>query len=427
MIGPMKKKVITTGIVAFLIPTIVFVALFMWYSNQKKKEIEELKIQTHVTNRYVFSGDMPIEHIVTSSDLKVVGVKEISAPWNSFKQEQLNEIIGRRLKIDAKDKTIVTESMFYTEDDELEIDVRSKEFNMITLPSDLRANDFVDIRVTLPTGEDYTVIAGTEVKALGSSNESNTIFLNVDEEDILRLNSAIIESYISKDAIEVYAIKIVNPSQQLFDYETVDLVKKYEDAVNAIIESSKTIEEVPGPDKREPIMNASGDPVRDEEGRVQYEMVSGDMITIEKYREENEITVDEIVLASGIEKEIVEIIKTAKEANDKDILEKYRSYLVTTRTPIVENYPVREEVAKLLAKDPNIIDEIRVKYNVEALEAERDTFINTSIWKVDELTGEIIEDEDAMNEVRSSLQEKINTQKEERRNYLQSLLRGGIY
>ena len=66
MIGPMKKKMITVGVVSFILPTILLVAFFGMYSTNKKAEIEKLKQETAVVMRYVFSGDMPVDHVVTT-------------------------------------------------------------------------------------------------------------------------------------------------------------------------------------------------------------------------------------------------------------------------------------------------------------------------------------------------------------------------
>ena len=38
-------------------------------------------------------------------------------------------------------------------------DVRTQEYNMITLLSQLQTGDFVDIRLRLPSGQDYIVVS----------------------------------------------------------------------------------------------------------------------------------------------------------------------------------------------------------------------------------------------------------------------------
>ena len=115
----------------------------------------------------------------------------------------------------------MTSSMFYELDDFVREDVRRKEFNMISLPSDLVEGDYIDVRIIFPTGEDYVVVAGKEVKKVGSSHDSNAIFLDLTEEEINRMSSAVIESYVS-GAVRLYAVKYSNWYEQLYDEESVD-------------------------------------------------------------------------------------------------------------------------------------------------------------------------------------------------------------
>ena len=220
MMGPMKKKMVTVGVISFLLPTVIAGVFFMKYRSDKEAEIAALAEETAVVQKYVFSGDFPVNHIIGKDDIKLVGVKEASSPLDAYSIAPTNDLesilgspIGRKLKIPVFDKTIVTESMFYTEDDIVNRDDRKKEFNMITLPSDLVEGDYIDIRMIHPTGQDYLVVSAKEVLQLGINAETNTVFLELNEEELIRLSAAIIESYI-QDSIHIYAVKYVNSNQQ---------------------------------------------------------------------------------------------------------------------------------------------------------------------------------------------------------------------
>ena len=63
MLGPMKKRMVTTGVIAFIIPTIIAVGVFMAYSKKKNEEIAELKIKAATVEKYIATGDLPIGHI----------------------------------------------------------------------------------------------------------------------------------------------------------------------------------------------------------------------------------------------------------------------------------------------------------------------------------------------------------------------------
>lgn len=412
MLGPMKKKMITTGIVSFLIPTILICAVFFMYVKHTRDQIKELKVEAEVVERYVFSGDQPIDHIIETQDVKVVNVKGESAPVNSFSQDQLSSIVGQRLRTPIRDKTIVTSNLFFPVEDVVEKDVRTKEFNMISLPTDLEVGDFIDIRILFPTGEDFLVVAGAEVKQLGTSVDSNTVFLNLDEEEMVKLSGAIIESYIS-DSVNVFAVKYVDPIQQLYVEKNVDYVSLYEDAVKRLIEEKTTTETV----------EVSGDEITNESGDVTYETkTETKTVTVS----ESDLTDAEIALAAGMTERDVKAVRDALKTSDTLLLNEYRNKLVSTKKTIVENYPVRQEVAELIASNPNILDDIKAKYNVEALISQRDGLIDTSVFEVDEYTGEIKESETALGNVATKLNEEIETKKAERKEYLQTMIRNSM-
>ncbi len=235
MMGPTKKKVITAGVVAFMIPTVVFGAVMYGYANKKNKEIEALKEKSVVTKALVLKNNLVEGQEILASDLLLVDVKGESAPIDSYSTSgDIWDLVGRRIRINAEAKTVLTDSMLMDEvDKNPTISERLQEFNMLVLPSDLVEGDFVDIRITMPDGENYIVVAGKEVKKLGTSLESNTIFLQLDEEEIIRTTAAILESYMS-DGIKIYATKYVEPSSQLYQSERIDYVQRFKDSLEKI-------------------------------------------------------------------------------------------------------------------------------------------------------------------------------------------------
>ena len=442
MLGPMKKKMITTGIIAFLIPCILFGFIFFMYNSKKGAEIKELTRQSKVVYRYVMSGDQPVGHVITSNDLILAEVKEISSPIDSFEviysgdgtaktaiKDDRQRAVGKKLKIAVKDKTILTSAMLLSDDDEVSADLRTKEFNMISLPSDLEVGDFIDIRIVFPNGEDYLVVAGKEVQQIGTSADSNTIFLNLTEEDILRVSGAIIESYIS-DSVNIYAVKYVNPYEQLFNEKSVDLVEKYENAVAALIAENTKMEEVEGEPvvTKQPKLDENGENVVDESGEIVYEEITtpGETKIVEKSISVDELTSTQIAQKADMKISDVEAIRNAIKQNDSLTLSMYRNKTELTKTTLVENYPVRPEVALLIASNPNIIDSLKAKYNVEELETRRANLVDTSYMRPDEYTGELVESEEVLSHFAEKLNQEIETQKNERREYLQTLIRNSM-
>ena len=430
MIGPMKKKVVTSAVVTGIILILVFVALSAVYIANTNNKIAELQKKGEVVQRYVFTKDMVVGDVVTEADIKVVDVKGESASLDSYVfEEKLNDkgkkvvsrddkwnIIGKRLKVNAEEKTIITKSLFYTEDKDPEMTTRLQEFNMITLPSDLDAGDYIDVRIRFATGEDYAVVVGKKVELLGAAEEkSNTIFLRLNEEEIVRMSSAIIESYV-KGGINLYANKYVDPDSQLYTYSRVDFVEKYENAKYEVIPTD-TLETVSGEVKIPDGVLTSGD----------------------EYLRER--TVTEIASIIGLNKEETENIKTALANKDEDTLAYYKDKLVTGTKSIVSNYPVRTEVATLIKNNPNILAEIKQKYDIAELETRRATLMEADYYKYQvDMDGNLVLDsngkpiraydengnpaynEDYIKSVDDRLKTEIETQKSERQEYLLGLI-----
>ena len=83
------------------------------------------------------------------------------------------------------------------------------EYNMITLPTQLSAGDYIDIRLQLPDGGDYIVISKKYVQ----NANATTVWLNMKEEETLTMSNAIIEYYIMSGS-KLYATKYTDPGAQ---------------------------------------------------------------------------------------------------------------------------------------------------------------------------------------------------------------------
>lgn len=392
MIGPMKKKVITSSVVTAIVLILIFGVVSYLFISQNNKQIAELKQKGEVVQRYVFTKDLVAGDVISLNDISLVDVKGESAPEDSFEDDRKFDMVGRRLKVNAQEKTIVTESLFYDLDDDPELDTRLQEYNMLTLPSDLVEGDYIDVRIRFATGEDYSVIVGKKIESVGALNEqSNTIFLRLSEEEIVRMSSAIIESYINNGVL-LYANKYVDPSNQLYDYKYVDLVSKYKDVKYDVTATNSIFEE-------------------DENS------TSG-----ETRNSQRERTVPEIASLLHISERDVENIIEAIEKNDNEMLKIYSNKLVKTEKSIQTTYPVKIEVANLIKNNPNILEIVKAKYNVDALIAQRKDFMNTDITKVDAYTGEVTQDEEHISNITEKLDKEIETQKSERQQYLLNLL-----
>lgn len=100
-------------------------------------------------------------------------------------------------KVDLYKNSIITLDMIAKSDEKTTNDLRKVEYNMIVLPSQIQTGDYVDIRLSLPTGQDYIVVSKKEVEIpqVSGVDVENTIWLKLTEAEIVTMNNAIVESY----------------------------------------------------------------------------------------------------------------------------------------------------------------------------------------------------------------------------------------
>lgn len=107
--------------------------------------------------------------------------------------------------------TVITSDMLVQNSDAISQNstVRTVEYSTITLPSELLAEETIDVRISFPTGQDFVVLSKKFVKKA----DAESVWIDVDEEEILRMNSAIIESYLINGA-KLYAVNLSKPGIQ---------------------------------------------------------------------------------------------------------------------------------------------------------------------------------------------------------------------
>ena len=205
--NPMQKKatnafllgMMLTLIIALLIGGAIYALVIM------PKEQANKNASVKVAPKEVYVITQPVK----SGEEIIVGLNaEKQKIETGLSTEDIINPIGAKAKIDLASGTIVTPSMLMAEE-ELTKDVRLVEYNMIALPVGLMVGDYIDIRFTLPSGQDYIVIAKKPVVSI----MGETIALNLSEEEILMLNGAIVERYVMIGS-NMYITKYVEPGTQ---------------------------------------------------------------------------------------------------------------------------------------------------------------------------------------------------------------------
>lgn len=119
-------------------------------------------------------------------------------------------------KVNMNMNTVVTPQLIVQSDEIITDDIRQQQYNMLVLPMDLMANDYIDIRLMTPSGQDFIVISKVRVDIPLNADGTyiaDTIRVNLREDEILSMSSAIVEAY-GLLGSKLYATKYVDPANQ---------------------------------------------------------------------------------------------------------------------------------------------------------------------------------------------------------------------
>lgn len=119
-------------------------------------------------------------------------------------------------RIDMNKNTVVTPEFVVQSSEVITDDTRQEEYNMIVLPVDLMTDDYIDIRLMTPNGQNFIVVSKARVEVpLNADNTyvSDTIKVNLREDEILAMSSAIVEAYGAKGS-KLYVTKYADPAMQ---------------------------------------------------------------------------------------------------------------------------------------------------------------------------------------------------------------------
>ena len=207
-VNPMQRKArqsfLLGMLVMLLISAIVVAILFMQIVKLKDAEQATAAASKKVS---VLKSDVKSGQVITSADVTTKELVTELADAEIAKAASFTE--NTVAKIDIGKGTILTQSMIVEQDESVTDSLRIQEYNMLTLPSDLETNDYVDIRLLLPNGQDYIVISKKRI----IQSSKDTIFLKMTEDEIVTMSNAIVETYITEGS-QLYADKYVDPGIQ---------------------------------------------------------------------------------------------------------------------------------------------------------------------------------------------------------------------
>jgi len=207
--NPMQKKATNAfllGVLIMLVIAAIIGVLAYMFVIAPTKSKNTSGGQTALTQVYVTK--MPIK----SGDVITLGGNiESQQIQTGITQNLLNAAAldpNSTSKINLPAGTILTSDMVNTANTPSN-DTRLVEYNMITLPTNVMVGTYIDVRMSAPSGQDYIVLANKVIQTL----TGNTIGLYLTNQEIITMNSAIVDAYINK-ASNLYAVQYVEPGMQ---------------------------------------------------------------------------------------------------------------------------------------------------------------------------------------------------------------------
>lgn len=100
-------------------------------------------------------------------------------------------------KVNMNKNSVITIDMISKSNEKTTDDLRKVEYNMLTLPTQLETGEYIDIRLSLPSGHDYIVVSKkqVEIPQIGGVDMEDTIWVKLTEDEIITMNNAIVEAY----------------------------------------------------------------------------------------------------------------------------------------------------------------------------------------------------------------------------------------
>lgn len=190
--------------------------MFERQSAQQAKEdlsyYEQLHEQYSYASFFVLTRDVAAGEELTADMLRVQRVQSVEdlSAAQTLTQE---ELLGKRLKVSLTKGAALSTDVVYegapVADDERRVELRE-----LDLPQTLREDEFVDVRIVFPDGEDYLVVGHKRVYRIirDDAGEVLALQLRLLEEELLRYQAACVDTKTYEDT-RLYAVQYTGEFQ----------------------------------------------------------------------------------------------------------------------------------------------------------------------------------------------------------------------
>ena len=193
------------GIIVGLLIGCVGIAFFFMQATNYKKQIDTAQANTR--QAYVLKNDIKSGTNITLDDLVQVSALKDVIPTDYVTLEDITE--NTIAKLDLTRGLVLSKAMIQESDAKVTADLREQQYNMVILPQYLEQDSYIDIRLTLPNGQDYIVVSKKRIKQI----TEDTIWIDMYEQESLVMSNAIVEAYMMPGS-KLYATTYVEPGIQ---------------------------------------------------------------------------------------------------------------------------------------------------------------------------------------------------------------------
>lgn len=221
------KKRFLYGILVGALIGILGIAAVVWYSSTIIKSYRdgtnEEFLQNYTAEVYTFTRDVVQGEKITADMITKTRVHINMMPADAA---NAGTLLNRIAKYNIPAKATATNNM--VADQIIKPDERIYEFSSVNLPTNVRVGDYVDIKYKIPSGIEYVVLPQVRLLDISGTN----IWLQLTEAELLQLNSAIIDSYITTGSV-LYAVEYADATTQIKIDEDKDGDDQPDNATNA--------------------------------------------------------------------------------------------------------------------------------------------------------------------------------------------------
>ena len=173
---------------------------------------EQLHEQYSYACFYVLTKDVAAGEALTADMFQVQRVQS-TEDLSAAESPAEADLLGKRLKVSLTKGAALSADVLYegapVADDERRVELREVE-----LPKTLREDEYVDVRIVFPNGEDYLVVGHKRVYRIIRDDEGEVLALQLRllEEELLRYQAACVDTKTYRDT-RLYAVQYTGEYQ----------------------------------------------------------------------------------------------------------------------------------------------------------------------------------------------------------------------